>query len=115
MRHTKCLHSGIPASRTSIGSATSQAVPKSIPGLTERSKKQRQNDAKRAAEKAEREEAEKQRLQLLAQHRRQQEREKAKAASPAPRSSKPQQPSGQRQNLSGGMTAKVTQSGLIWE
>lgn len=87
-----------------------------MPGLPELTKKQRQN-ARRAAEaKAAKEQAEQDRLQRLAQHKRALEREKmneqykhkSKAQATYVQKSK-------REEVGGGMQARVYDGQLIWE
>jgi DNA-binding protein H-NS len=76
--------------------------------LEEQTKKQRQNAAKRDAQKAAKAAAERERLSKLSQHKRQLERERI-AAQYASGSGKPGK-------LSGGMKARVDENGaLIWE
>lgn len=70
-------------------------------------KRQRQNAAKRAAEKSQKAEAEKERLALLAKHKR--DLEKSRMAEQASASGKPSK-------VSGGMKASVDDNGkLVWE
>jgi len=95
---------------------SSSSAIRSIPGMTEPTKKQRQNAARAAAQKAAKDAAEQERLRKLASHKRGLERERMEIQDKERQKLKGQQQ--QRTNkdtLSGGMTAKVVDGSLIWE
>lgn len=106
----------ISGSSKPTGSSPASAS-RNIPGLTEVSKKQRQNAARAAAEKASREAAEQERLARLAAHKRALENERSKAQQKERDKAKAREAAKtKRETLSGGMTAKVSDTGaLIWE
>ena len=83
--------------------------------MSEPTKKQRQNAARAAAEKAAKDAAEQDRLQRLAVHKRGLERERMNAQAKEREKEKGKQKLTNRQNLSGGMQAKVENGALIWE
>lgn len=103
------------ASGPATSTSASYAAPRSIPGMIEPTKKQRQNAARAAAEKAAKDAAEQDRLQRLAAHKRTLERERIGAQAKERERNKPKIPLTNRQNLSGGMQAKVENGALIWE
>ena len=108
------IGSSTPTSGTN--SPAAYAPPRSIPGMTEPTKKQRQNANRAAAEKAAKDAAEQDRLQRLAAHKRALERERMNAQAKEREKEKgKQQKLTNRQNLSGGMQAKVENGALIWE
>lgn len=101
---------------TSNNQVSSQTPSRSIPGLPELTKKQRQNARKAAEAKAAKEQAEHDRLQRLAAHKRGLEKErmaqqyKSKGSPGVPQTQK-----SKREEVGGGMRAAVYDGKLIWE
>lgn len=92
------------------------AVGRSVPGLPEQTKKQRQNARKAAEAKAAKEQAEADRLQRLAAHKRALERERMDAQSKQKNKSQPPHvQKSRREEVGGGMNAAVYDGKLIWE
>lgn len=104
------------SSSPSVQPSNQDVAGRTVPGLPELTKKQRQNARKAAEAKAAKGAAEQERLQRLAQHKRtleiermnEQYRQKGKSQAPHVQKSK-------REELGGGMQAKVYDGQLIWE
>lgn len=108
--------STIRIANSSFSQPQSQTASRSIPGLTEQTKKQRQNARKAAELKAAKEEAEHERLQRLAAHKRALERERMEEQNiPKGRQPAPQVQRSRREDVGGGMRAAVHDGKLIWE
>lgn len=97
-------------------SSGANTPPRTVPGMGEPTKKQRQNAARAAAAREAKEAAERERLATLAAHKKQLERERMTQQAKEKSRNGSNGTRTNRQTLSGGMQAKVSETGaLIWD